>query len=280
VSEYFECVKISQEDITEVALSSGEKEFHQLIPILPQGVYTTFRTYNHDHAIHLSEQFNRLEDSARLNGYIATINRELVRNVLRGMVERRSEEEIRFRIWLDLSAKFGDIYVISEQLQMPSVQEYTEGVSVDTIQAKRDNPKSKSSSFLTRAESLRKNTNTKVHETIMVSHEGVLLEGLSSNFFAIIAGTVWTEDKQVLDGITRRDALSVISKLRLSIQPNGINIEKLPNIQEAFITSASRGILPVVRINSIQVGDGKVGDTVKAIAAEYKKLIESLIEPI
>lgn len=280
MSECFQCTKISQDIISDVALSSAEKDFNQLMTILPQGVYTTFRTYKHDHVIHLREQFERLEESAAINGITVKINRELVREVMRRMVEVRPEEEIRLRIWLDLSANVGDIYVISEQLQRPSAQEYAEGVRVATIQAERDNPKSKSSSFLSKAESLRKLSSGHVHETIMVSPEGTLLEGLSSNFFAIMDGIVWTEYEHVLDGITRRDALHVISKLGLSIQPIGINLEMVPKIQEAFISSASRGILPVVKINSIQVGDGKVGNIVKAITAEYEKLIDSLVKPI
>jgi branched-subunit amino acid aminotransferase/4-amino-4-deoxychorismate lyase len=52
----------------------------------------------------------------------------------------------------------------------------------------------------------------------------------------------------------------------------------LGQLDEAFLTSASRGVLPVTRIDDTQIGDGLPGPVTRRLAAAYHARLEGLLE--
>ena len=99
-----------------------------------------------------------------------------------------------------------------------------------------------------------------------------MLEGLSSNFFAILNGVLRTEQARVLEGVTRSLALEVAEPL-LPVRREAIRRDELPLVEEAFVTSVSREVLPVVRIDGQPLADGRVGATTRAIMAAFAGLV-------
>jgi branched-subunit amino acid aminotransferase/4-amino-4-deoxychorismate lyase len=91
-----------------------------------------------------------------------------------------------------------------------------------------------------------------------VATDGAVLEGLSSNFFAIREGALWTEEARALAGVTRSLALEVAESL-LPVRRVAVRRDELPLVDEAFITSVSRELLPVVRIDGRYVDEGRDG---------------------
>jgi branched-chain amino acid aminotransferase len=97
-----------------------------------------------------------------------------------------------------------------------------------------------------------------VHEGLMLDAGGAILEGLSSNFFAVQDGVLRTESERVLPGLTRALVLE-LARQRLPVELRPIALSDLAGVTESFITSTSRGVLPVVRIGGQLVGDGRPG---------------------
>ena len=123
----------------------------------------------------------------------------------------------------------------------------------------RDNPRAKVTKFLATASEFRSQFPPGINEMLMVDQDGILLEGLSSNFFGVIAGSIWTVDEGVLPGITRSAVLEIAEHNKLPVIYGKIQISQLKSLDECFITSASRGVLPVVQIDDTMIGDGKPG---------------------
>ena len=90
-----------------------------------------------------------------------------------------------------------------------------DGVKVRTHSLHRENPKAKSTEFVGQADKVRANIGPDVNEIVMVGPDGRMLEGLSSNFFAIKDGVIWTEDEAVLPGLTRKVVLGLIRDMDL-----------------------------------------------------------------
>lgn len=88
----------------------------------------------------------------------------------------------------------------------------------------------------------------------MVDPQGRFKEGLSSNFFVVLRGEVWTAEQGVLLGITRALVIECANQLDLPLRQKPPRLEDLPIIEEAFITSSSRGVLPVRQINQTTIG--------------------------
>lgn len=243
---------------------------------LPDGVYTTFRTYQKNYIVHLYDHFDRLENSARLTGHDLSLDGERVRLELRKILLKYTQDEARVRISIDLTSNIGDIYLILEELHVPSVEEYRNGVAAITTKLHRENPEAKVTSFILKAGEVRhQSSDAKINETLMVSEEGVVLEGLSSNFFGIIDEIIYTAGEGVLPGITRKTAIEAAENLGYQVVFQSVRVEDLPILSEAFITSASRAILPVTKINNRPVGSGLVGKMTRALQIAFQKNLDS-----
>ena len=111
-----------------------------------------------------------------------------------------------------------------------------------------------------------------IEEALLLSEDGVILEGLSSNFFAVLDGALRTAEERVLPGITRALVLDAAQPITPVVR-RAVGRDELRRVQEAFITSASRGILPVVRIDGAPIGDGRVGGVTRAVTDAFAALV-------
>ncbi|MGB2909290.1 MAG: aminotransferase class IV, partial [Anaerolineales bacterium] len=225
---------------------------------LPGGAYTTFRTYDHNKVIRLDDHLGRLEETARLAHKPVTLERFRLREALRNAIdEYPGDMDLRIRMVLDLEVAPGEIYLMVEQLKTPPPGAYHSGVRVITCRLQRDNPKAKLTASIPVADKIRGQLPTGVEEALMVDEAGSILEGLTSNFFAVKGNEIWTNEESVLSGITRLLVLDEAVRIELPVNFRSITITDIHNLEEAFITSSSRGILPVMQIDRILIGSGK-----------------------
>jgi branched-chain amino acid aminotransferase len=164
--------------------------------------------------------------------------------------------DLRIRVVLDLEVAPGEIYLMVELLKTPPTDAYDSGVQVITCRLQRDNPKAKLTASIPVADKIRGQLPTGVEEALMVDEAGRILEGLTSNFFAVKDNEIWTNEESVLSGITRLLVLDEAVRIELPVNFRSITITEIPNLEEAFITSSSRGILPVKQIDRILIGSG------------------------
>ncbi|MBY2941151.1 MULTISPECIES: D-amino-acid transaminase [Rhizobium] len=92
--------------------------------------------------------------------------------------------------------------------------------------------------------------------------DGFVTEGSSNNAYIVtLEGTVVTRDlsTDILRGITREAVLQCAQDLQLRIEERPFTVEEVENAAEAFSTSSSGLVSPVVRINERVVGKGTPG---------------------
>jgi branched-chain amino acid aminotransferase len=244
--------------------------------MLPPGVYTTFRTFNGDKILRLNDQVNRLEQSASLVGCPLQIHNNLHREMLRKVLSPYPSHEKRVRISIDL--KTGAFYILIESLQIPGKNEYERGVQVLTVRHQRQNPKAKLTQFIEIADTIRREYPGDINDLLMVDDDGFILEGLNSNFFAVRNAEVFTAGENVLAGITRETVLKVIRKLGIPIRLFPIHIHDLERIEEGFLTSASRSVLPIAQIDQTRIKVPVPGPITVSISDAYWKYIQSRLE--
>jgi branched-chain amino acid aminotransferase len=248
--------------------------------VIPGGAYTTFRTFHHDNAFHLDDHFSRLEESARLSGFPLEIDRERLRAAICRAIREFPVEESRIRVFLDLTVRAGDLYLSLEPLKTPTDEQYANGISVVTINMARENPAAKLTRFIPEAAKARQAITPEAIEGIMVDPGGRLLEGLSSNFFAVLRGEIYTSGEGVLAGITRALVINEAKNAGVPIHLERVTRSQIGELSEAFITSSGRAVLPVTRIDQFQVGTGNPGKLTRELLARYLARIDREIEPI
>lgn len=248
---------------------------------LPPGVYTTLRTVNHKKAIfQLSYHFKRLYESFKLSGHDFNFSLDDLRDPLRFIFEQEVAEELRIRLFIPFDTS-NICYILSEKLTQPSSFEYQNGVKADINHLHRDNPRAKLTSFIRRSEKIKKLCKeNNLEESIIVNKKGELLEGLSSNFFAIKNGVVFTAAKEVLNGSIREIVMDEITRNSIPLQLKPILINDLDIIDEAFITSTSRGVLPIIQISETVIGSGKPGEITNLLTHKLEERLLREAEPI
>jgi D-alanine transaminase len=110
--------------------------------------------------------------------------------------------------------------------------------------------------------------------------QGYITEGSSSNAWIIKGKIIMTRhsDNLILSGITRDAIFKCAKDLGYEVVTKNISLQDAQSAHEAFITSATACVMPVVKINTNQIGDGKPGKFVTALRAEYiKQAIASAI---
>jgi D-alanine transaminase len=110
-----------------------------------------------------------------------------------------------------------------------------------------------------------------------VDSAGTVTEAASANAWIVTAaGTVVTRpaDNTILRGITRTVLLEVIKAQGLKFEERPFTLEEAYAAREAFITSASQIVLPVVRINDRPVGNAAPGLLATALRREFHRFAE------
>jgi len=257
------------------ALSNAEAQLRT-----PDGAYTTFRTYDKYFVLNLSQHFDRIEETAALTGKSVRLNRPALRSEICAALEGTPSPEARIRLSLDLSVNPGDIYLSIEPFAPRPANLYQSGVETATVCMSRTNPRAKLSRFLGQADAVRRSEKKNVEEYLMISDDREILEGLSSNFYAILRGELFTADEGVLAGTTRKFILDLAAAGNVPVRLRPISVFELNRVDEAFLSSTSRSILPVRKIDRWTIGNGAVGPItaklMKAFDAEIRKNLSDL----
>jgi len=91
--------------------------------------------------------------------------------------------------------------------------------------------------------------------------DGFVTEGTSNNAYIVKDGKIITRglSADILHGITRAAVLRFAREAQMEVEERSFTIAEAQAADEAFITSASHFVMPVVEIDGVKLGDGKGG---------------------
>jgi branched-chain amino acid aminotransferase len=243
---------------------------------LPAGSYTTLRTYGRDRVLRLGQHVARLVETAGLLGAGAPALQEAdARRLLRHAIAAAGFSESRLRLTWVPPALFASV----EAFAPPPEALYRQGVRCVTLPVRRENPHAKDTRFIATAQAAYGSLPAGVHEGLLLAADDALLEGLSSNFFAVIDATLRTEGERVLFGVTRSLVLEVAAGL-MPVVAAAVTRSELHRASDAFITSVSRGIVPVVEIDGTPIGNGRPGAATLRLRTAFAELEAREAQPV
>jgi D-alanine transaminase len=106
--------------------------------------------------------------------------------------------------------------------------------------------------------------------------DGMVTEGTSNNAYIVKGGKIITRElsNDILHGITRAAVLRFAREAQMEVEERSFSIDEAKQADEAFVTSASTFVMPVVEIDGVSLGDGTPGHVAKRLREIY--LEESL----
>lgn len=112
-------------------------------------------------------------------------------------------------------------------------------------------------------------------EAIM-HRDGEITEGSSTNFYGVIGGTIFTHpvNNLILNGITRIKVVELCRESGIPFTEKSLRIEDLGKLDEAFITSTTSEIMPVIQVGDTVIGEGIPGSVTKQLQSLFNQLIE------
>ncbi|SPJ24698.1 D-amino-acid transaminase [Palleronia abyssalis] len=101
--------------------------------------------------------------------------------------------------------------------------------------------------------------------------DGVVTEGTSNNAYIVKDGTIVTRHlgNEILHGITRAAVLRFAQEAQMKVEERAFSVEEAQDADEAFVTSASAFVMPVVEIDGAALGNGTPGPIAKRLREIY-----------
>ena len=249
-------------------------------------VYEVLRTYG-GLAFEPGRHFHRLRASAtRLGISVPASDASLLAQV-DTLLARVAGGESYIRIVV--SRGLGDCSYNFDSVQGPTVvmiqkplmpypaSQYADGIKVAAVGIRRNHPRAldpaiKSSNLLNNILAVREAQARGAEEPVLLNQDGFLAEGASTNVFLVRDGTVFTPPLSagILAGITREVVLEVLPGLGLPSREPPLRLEDLLTADEAFMTSTTREVVPVTKVDETPVGDGRPGPLTRRVMEAFR----------
>lgn len=101
--------------------------------------------------------------------------------------------------------------------------------------------------------------------------DGFVTEGTSNNAYIVKDRKIITRHlgNEILSGITRAAVLRFANEAQMQVEERSFTIEEAREADEAFVTSATTFVMPVVAIDGVEIGDGTPGAVAKQLREVY-----------
>lgn len=165
------------------------------------------------------------------------------------------------------------LMVLVQPFTPPSSEFYEKGVKIVSVDLNRLFPDAKSTLYTPAILAQKRARENGGVEALYIDNDGNVLEGTTANIFAIYGNTIVTPPTAdtILPGITRMTAIELAEEY-FSLEVRPLPFEELLQADEAFITSANREVMPVVKIDEQTIGNGKVGEGTQQMMALFRNL--------
>ncbi|MBI5354263.1 MAG: aminotransferase class IV family protein [Chloroflexi bacterium] len=243
---------------------------------LPQGLYTTFSTLSHGvRVLGFHAHLARLYMPAAELSISPAVDAATLRNRIAALTKINLPGESRVR--LILIKDNGNIFICAQPFEPLPKTVYEDGVKVITVEMARQTPRLKDTGFISASIEQRRQVGKDAFE-VLLTKGGCVLEGMTSNFYAVNGSKLTTARRGILFGVTRRVILRLARGMGMSIEYRAPALNE--KMTEAFLTSSSRGVVPIVSIDHQPVGRGRVGRWAKMLLKAYQEYVEERSEQI
>tara|TARA_B100001093_G_C26822299_1_gene1012408 strand:- start:386 stop:1216 length:831 start_codon:yes stop_codon:yes gene_type:complete len=116
----------------------------------------------------------------------------------------------------------------------------------------------------------------KSSESWLIDDDNFITEGSSSNAWIYSGGSLITRpvSNSILNGITRSTLIRALKTRKIKYKEAKFNLDDIKKSSEAFITSATQHVMPVVKVNNIKIGKGVPGPRAQDFRAAYMESLK------
>ncbi|MBK1792739.1 branched-chain-amino-acid transaminase [Persicirhabdus sediminis] len=174
------------------------------------------------------------------------------------------------------------MFCIAASIQLYPEEYYTKGLEIVTCSTRRPShatlsPQVKSLNYLNNVMAKIECVKAGVMEGIMLNENGTVAECTGDNLFIIKKGVIATPkiSDGALDGITRETIFELCDELGVGIFEETLTRYDVYTADEVFLTGTAAEVIPVVKYDDREIGDGNVGEITKHLINAYTECVNS-----
>jgi len=253
------------------------------------GVFEGIRSYDR-RVFKLSEHIDRLIESAKSIMLEIPLNKEQLIKAVTQTLKINNLDNAYIRLIVtrgegDLGldprkcCKGASIIIIADKIALYPQKLYNNGLAIVTVPTVRNlpealNPQIKSLNYLNNILAKIEATNCGSDEAIMLDSLGYVAECTGDNIFVAKNGHLYTPPQCMgtLRGITRDSILEIARRNKIPAHEHVITRHEVYISDECFLTGTAAEIIPVVKVDSRVIGNGKPGKLTLALMKKFKQL--------
>jgi len=248
------------------------------------GVYEVFPVYN-GLILGLESHLKRLQDGLDSINIINPHNKKEWTAIINELISYHQENS-KQAIYLQVSRGCDDdrkhthgklnptVYMQSSPFKSPTKEDLLKGSAAITRNDIRwSQCDTKATSLLANIMFAQEAKNHGVEEVILV-RDGIVTECSSSNLFLVKNNCIYTHPigPYILPGITREIVIDCAKYCNIKVKEIKFNKESLMDADEVWISSSTREVVPITRINDSPINNGKVGQIWSSIYDQYQEI--------
>lgn len=171
------------------------------------------------------------------------------------------------------------IFVIADRIKLYPEEFYKNGLSIITVPTLRNlpettNPRVKSLNYLNNILAKIEAHNSGVQEALMLNQRGYVVECSGENIFIVKSSTLYTPPVYLgaLKGITRDCIIEIATHLGFRVIEEPFTRFDVFDADECFLTGTAAEGIPVVKVDSRIIGNGKPGKITKLLIRKYRDI--------
>lgn len=249
-----------------------------LVVLRGYGVFDFLRTYG-GAPFRLVEHLQRLQRSAELIELACPWDIEELAELVEQTLRRNDFPESGIRLVITggdspggfLPTGESRLLVLATPLQPLPAEVYARGAAVVTIEQARYLPEAKTINYIPgiTAQLKARRANPQAIDAIY-TEAGKVIEGTRSNTFICRGGRWSSPANGVLLGITRAEVIKLLGDGQVELRD--ITLDEYRAADEVIITSSTKEILPIVRVDDCVIGDGAPGPHTRALLEKWREL--------
>ncbi len=235
--------------------------------------------------VFFDEHMERFENSAEKMNISIPVSRKEIDITIKELMKRNNLESAYIKIVLTGGLVENSIFynkskptllIITQEPSFLDDKCYKEGVTLLTVEHERVFPKVKTTNYIVAVHEL-PSVREKGALDVLYTVKGEVKESSTSNFFIVKGDTIITPKEGILSGITRMKVLEIAEREFL-VEKRDVHVSELEEADEAFITATNKKVLPVVKVDNITIGKGKVGEKTSYLMELYRKKEEESLK--
>ena len=252
-------------------------------------VYEATRTFNY-HPFRIDQHLQRLFSSAEKIDFIPTYSMEKIKEIVFQTIKVSPHPNQALRIVLtrgtnsDLGlnpslAAENNLILFSKEISENPASWLTEGVSAIFYQkhSTQKGALSKTGNYQENLIAYKQASEAQAFEAIMINPDGEVTEGTTSNIWLVKNGAVFTPAllSGVLEGLSRKALFELAQRDNLPIKEAILKKQDFLAADECFLTSTTRNLVPVTKIENQLIGSGKPGPKTLELLKSYLEFVSS-----